>query len=198
MRKTVLTTVLCVFTQFLIFGASDNFAGSNDSIKSKKDQPILETNNTKVYNGNTMLSKNEVLSILSSYPDLASQYQTGKSLRSAGGLLVAGGIVSTVGGIVLCVDGMIKSVNNIYNDKYSNPNDNLMDANYYLGYGVSIIGGLMLDGGIACNIIGRIKINRSINKYNETKNSAFKLNPEQVNYQVGLLNNGKFGLKLTF
>lgn len=199
MRKTVLTTVLCVFTQFFIFGASDSLAGSNDSIKKKIDKPFLETNNTQVYNGNTMLSKSEVLSILGTYPDLASQYRTGKDLRSTGSLLVAGGIVSMIGGTVLAVNGLLKTANTIYSDyEYYNDPALPFDNDYFLGLGISVIGELMIDGGIACNIIGRIKINRSINKYNETKSSAFKLTPEQINYQVGLLDNGKFGLKLTF
>jgi hypothetical protein len=74
------------------------------------------------------------------------------------------------------------------------------DEAYFGGFVVAIIGELIVDGGIACSIIGKVKIRRAINNYNRSVTSFNnKYSPGgALKYQLGLLDSGKFGLKLTF
>lgn len=196
MKKMLLTTVFCVCIQFLTFGSSSNcFSTSNDSLNNEISKPALHIIGTRVYKGDTLLTKNEVLNILRTSPDIATRYEKGKNLRNTGGLLIAGSIISMTGGIVLMIKGI---ETNTTNNGYYNDSDISYNNNYYLGLVVVSIGELMLDGGIACNIIGKIQIRRSINNYNASIYSALKYKPGEITYQLGLLDNGKFGLRLVF
>ena len=137
------------------------------------------------------MGKNEVINILSSHPDILNQYQKGTGLRSTGSFLVVGGIVVFVGGMVVMATGIGTSTD-YYGYSYVTYN-----SNYFLGWGVAVVGELMFDGGIACRIVGKSKIRRAIYNYNNTiSNSSYE--PGVINYQLGFLDNGKIGLKLTF
>jgi hypothetical protein len=66
-----------------------------------------------------------------------------------------------------------------------------------LGLAITTIGELMLDGGIACSIVGKIQIKRSVRNFNASAQSAYR-NPTGLQYQLGFLDNGNFGMRLTF
>jgi hypothetical protein len=191
MKQLILTTVLCVCAQFLTWGSSNSI----DSLNIRTVQPALKIEKTRVYDGKTLLSKNEVLNVLSAYPKIAAQYEKGKKLRSTGGVLIPVGLVTFVGGVVLMVNGFDEKTSSYgyYSIYTRQPN-----GNYYLGLVIGTIGELMVDGGIVCSIIGKTNIRRSITNYNRAIKSTSQYVPGQINYQLGLLDNGNFGLKLTF
>ncbi len=196
MKKMLLTAALCGCIQFLVVGSSlDDFLTPNDSLDKVTSQQVLHTVGAKVYKGDTLLTKTEVLRILGGYPSIATKYEKGKNLRKTSGLLIAGGIVTMTGGIVLMIKG-IETGTADYG--YYSDSEVHYNSNYYLGLAIGSIGELMLDGGIACSIIGKILIKRSINNYNTIFNASYKYEPGKIYYQVGLLNNGKLGLRLTF
>ena len=192
MRKAILFTMLCVCIQFLALGSTPiDFSSSSESLKIGSPNSALRVDGAKVFKDNVLLQKNEVLNILSSYPDISNQYTKGTGLRGTGTFLLIGGIVATPIGFVLMVDGAVKTVDN------ANSYNNNVDANYYIGSLVLTAGVAMIAGGITCRIVGKAKIRRAINNYNRTiSNSSYE--PGVINYQLGFLDNGKIGLKLTF
>lgn len=192
MRKLILTTVFCISIPLLVMGLPTNDLSSpEDSTRQEMGQPVLQVHGAKVYNGNTLLTRAEVVNFLSSSPAIASQYERAKGTRGVGVGLLVGGAVVTTGGLIIMVSGMSESLD------YDGYSFAAYGDTYYTGLLVAVLGELMLDGGIACTIIGKIKIRRSISNYNNTVNQA-GLKSVPVNYQFGLLDNGNFGLKLTF
>jgi hypothetical protein len=191
MKRLIFSLVFCVCAQFITWG-SNNF---NDSLSTQTSQPILKVIGANVYNGNTLLSKSEVLTTLGAYPKIAAQYEKSKKLRNTGVLLIPTGSVIFIGGVVLMANGYDEKTTNFgYYTLYTRePN-----VNYFLGLAIGTIGELMLDGGIVCSVIGKTNIRRSISNYNRAVKSTSQYEPGQINYQLGLLDNGNFGLKLTF
>jgi hypothetical protein len=169
-------------------------SSEKDSVQNQVNQPTLRVSGTRVYQGNSLLTKSEVLNIMGVYPKAASLYTKGKSMRGTGGFLIVGGIVTMTAGIVVIVDSYESyDVNGgYYTYSYSGFGDN-----YYLGLAITTIGELMLDGGIACSIVGKIQIKRSVRNFNASAQSAYR-NPTGLQYQLGFLDNGNFGMRLTF
>ena len=194
MKQLFLFAFFCICFFSFASGTTRVLTGAKDTLRVEGN-PVLKLEGTNVYKDGNLLSKREVLKILSPFPELASQYQKGKSLRTSGVLMILGGIGAMTGGVVLMISGI--ETNNSSSGYSSNPYVSYND-NYYLGIGVLTIGELLLDGGIACSIIGKIKVRRSINNYNKTAGTAFINKSESINYQFGLLDNGNVGLKLTF
>jgi len=196
MKKVFSITVFCILFQYIIFGSSSNlFSTLKDSINEEINRPNLQIKGARVYQENTLLTKSEVLNILSTYPNIALKYKNGKNLRSTGGFLIAGSIVTMTGGLILMINGI--ETNNS-NNGYNSESDLYYNGYYYIGISIVSLGEIMLDGGIALSIVGKVQIKHSIQHYNSTINSAYKNKPEKINYQFGLLDNGRFGLRLTF
>jgi|WetSurMetagenome_2_1015567.scaffolds.fasta_scaffold04726_7 hypothetical protein len=192
MRRLLFTPVIFLCTTFLLYGSLPGdpvFTASPSGLL--QDQHKLVVSNTKVFDGNRRLTPEEVMNIFSVSPKIAAQYSRGSRLRSSGVALLVGGGVVTVGGIVLMVSGIDTS-----NDFYGNSSVDY-NSNYYLGLLVAGLGELMVDGGIACTIVGKIKIRKSVSNYNATGGYSTFV-PQSINYKFGLLNNGNVGLRLTF
>jgi hypothetical protein len=193
MKKTILTTVFCICVPLLIFGSyPDDFNILKDSSKQETGKPVLRVRGAKVFDQNTLLKKSEVLNILSPTPAIAKQYQSGTHLRGARVPMIIGGSVLCAGGIVLMVTGIVNETDDYYYGSYTT-----YSGTYYAGLAVAVIGELLIDGGIACGFFGKYKIKKSINNYNATVNPTGDT-PGFINYQLGLLDDGKIGLKLTF
>ncbi len=59
------------------------------------------------------------------------------------------------------------------------------------------LGELMIDGAVVCKIVGKSYMRKSIANYNQAIKST-GYTPGSFSYQVGLLDNGRIGLKVTF
>jgi len=71
------------------------------------------------------------------------------------------------------------------------------NGTYYLGLVIASLGELMIDGAVVCKIVGKGYIRKSIANYNQAiKTSGYV--PGSLNYQLGVLDNGMIGLKVTF
>lgn len=192
MKKAILTTILSICIPILVFGVQTNdLKNQGDSAKIQEYQQVLHVKGAKVYGENGLLTKSEVLNILSGSPAIAAQYERAAGTKSAGTALIIGGAVLATGGIVMMVSGMETVVD------YNGYESVEFGDKYYTGLLVSVAGELMAAGGIACTIIGKAKIRKSVSNYNNSLNQTGFV-PVQVNYQIGLLDNGNFGLKLTF
>lgn len=192
MKKVIFTTILSICIPILVFGIQTNdLKNTSDSVKIQGSQPTLHVNGAKVFDGNRMLTKSEVLNILSGSPAIAAQYERAAGTKSAGTGLIIGGAALFTGGIVMMVSGMetVTDYDGYESLEYSDK--------YYTGLLISVVGELMAAGGIACTIIGKAKIRKSISNYNNSA-SQTGFTPLEVTYQIGLLDNGNFGLKLTF
>jgi len=109
-------------------------------------------------------------------------------LKSKGTGLLIGGAVTTLAGTGLMLYGID---NNIYS--------NDIDASIIIGSVGTIVGALMLEAGLVCTVVGNIKTVQSIKNYKKTTNIQAKQNSaDNLHYQLGLLDNGKVGLQLTF
>lgn len=196
MKKIVLLAIACISMQSLMFGSSfDGINESNDTLKTQSSQPKLVNHGVEVYKDGRLLTYNEVLNILSSNPKIELQYHKGKDLRSTGGMLLFGGSIAMVGGIAMMVNGIETHTENhgYYTETYTEATDK-----YYMGLLVTVIGELMFDGGIACTIIGKIQVQKSIRNYNAQNKSGLGYQPGEINYQLGLLDNGQVGFRLSF
>lgn len=189
--KTVIITALLFLYIPLSMAVSP---AALDTVQNTGGKPVLRVTGTQVYQGNSLLTKSEVLNIMAVTPGPAKLYNKGKNLRGTGGLLIVGGIAAMTGGIVIMVNSFesYDVDNGYYSYTYSGFGDK-----YYAGLAVATLGELMLDGGIACTIVGKILIKRSVRNYNASVNSAL-WNPGEVKYQLGFLDNGNIGLRLTF
>jgi hypothetical protein len=195
MKKAILTIIFSVCFPFLIFGsAPKDFSTQDYSLKQEISKPPLRLKGTKVYKGTTLLTKDEVLNILSATPSNGKKYEKGTRLRGTGVGLIIGGAATFIGGIALAVSGIETITTDTYYYNYTSTD---FTSKYYIGLAIGTIGELMVDGGIACSIIGKTMIRRSVFNYNETNNQSGYI-PGLINYQFGLLDNGKFGLELTF
>lgn len=185
MKKTILTSLFCICISFLVSGSPDN-----DSLMQDIRKP-LRMSGTKIYTENILHTESEVISLLSISPDFVAQYQKGKNLRSTGTVLLVGGIVTFGGGMALMISG-IGTSENYYGYSVID-----YDSKYYIGLIVGSLGELMIDGAVICKIVGKSYMRKSINNYNDAiKTTGYT--PGSFNYQVGLLDNGRFGLKVTF
>ncbi len=193
MKEVILLVIFSVCIPFLIFGSSPkDFSTQFDPLKQETTRPPLRLKGTKVYKETTLLTKDEVLNILSVNPSDRKKYDKGTRLRSTGAGLIIGGAVTFVGGVVLAVTGIESNTDGYYG--YTTTD---FTSKYYIGLAIGTIGELMVDGGIACSIIGKTMIRRSVFNYNETNKQSGYV-PGLINYQFGLLDNGKLGLKFTF
>ena len=71
------------------------------------------------------------------------------------------------------------------------------DSKYYIGWAVAAVGELMIDGAVVCKIVGKSYIRKSIANYNQAIKPTGYV-PGSFDYQLGLLDNGRVGLKVTF
>lgn len=160
------------------------------SSEQNVNNPVLEVRGTRVYKDKILLEKSEILRILSVYPQLENKFNKGANTRGAGVLLIIGGVVIFGSGVALAVSG----VETRSSDYYTTTDFN---SNYYIGLLIGTIGELMLDGGIACTIVGKLTMRRSVAEYN-AKIRKTSYVPGTLNYKVGVLDNGRIGLRLTF
>ena len=192
MKKVILTTIFSVCIPIMVFGIQTNdLKTQNDSARIQENQKLLKVKGVKVFDGNTLLTKSEVLNILSVSPAIAAQYERASKTRTTGTFLLIGGAALFTGGVVTMVNN-IDTHSDYYGYDIVEYNDR-----YYVGLLIGTIGELMIDGGIVCTILGKVKIRKSISNYNKSLNQT-GFAPVEVNYQFGLLDNGNFGLKLTF
>ncbi len=195
MKTVILATLLLLVVPLsLVASPADCPPEARDSVQNAPVNPVLRVTGTRVYHGNTLLTKAQVLNLMALTPGPAKLYNKGKSMRGTGGLLIGGGILAMTGGIVIMVNSFESYV--VDNGYYSYTNSGFND-NYYAGLAVATLGELMLDGGIACTIVGKIQIKRSVRNYNNAVNAA-QWHPGDVKYHLGLLDNGNLGLRLTF
>lgn len=169
----------------------ENPSGSSDATSLSTQMTVLSVSRANVYSGNMRLSYPQVNDILSPYPAIANQFNRGVDTRSTGLMLIIGGAVCSAGGIVMMVAGT-----DTYLDYYGNYTIDY-SGKYYTGLLISAVGELMIGGGIACSITGKMKIRRSIQNYNRATGN-FGLQPRSCNYSFGLLDNGSMGLRVTF
>lgn len=187
MKKVILTPLFYLCFSFLTFGSL-----SCDTIQQDIRKP-LRMSGIKIYTEDILHSESEVLSLLSINPEFVTQYKNGKSLRRTGTILLVGGIVTFTGGFAVMGYGLFTSPTYEFygTTKYD------YNSTYYIGGIIAGIGELMVDGGIVCKIVGKSKLKKSINNYNDAIKST-GYTPGTYYYQVGLLNNGLVGLKVTF
>lgn len=187
MKKPTVTLVL-----FLCFYFQANASPSNDTTIQDVRKP-LRISGKKIYTEDILHTESEVLNLLSISPDFVSQYQKGRSLRKTGTGLLIGGIATITGGVAVAIYGGINSpMVEINGYKYLDYN-----GTYYIGLVIATLGELMIDGAIVCNIVGKSYIRKSIANYNQAiKTSGYV--PGSFSYQLGVLDNGNVGLKVTF
>ncbi len=179
----------------MIFGSGPNESNTlNDSISQELSNPVLRVKGTRVFKDKTLLKKSEVLNILSSNPTVAKKYARGMRTRSTGTALIISGIIAFAGGIGLMVSGI---ENNTADNYYYSYTYTSYGTNYYVGLIIGTLGELIVDGGIACSVIGKITIRRSIGDYNNSPKQTFYI-PGSMNYQIGMLDNGRLGIKISF
>jgi hypothetical protein len=189
MKKPILITFVFFFS-FIVAASSP----LNDTITQDVRKP-LRISGKQIYTENILHTESEVLMLLSISPDFVAQYQKGKSLRRTGTGLLLGGIATITGGVAVAVVGTINSpwveVNG-YGSGYIDYN-----GTYYLGLIIASLGELMVDGAVVCKIVGKGYIRKSIANYNQAiKTSGYV--PGSLSYQLGVLDNGMVGLKVTF
>lgn len=194
MERILSITTVFLMLSFIAFGTNLSNTKTTIDTLSHDSIPKIDTRFGTVYSGSEKISAEKTIKILSPYPEIAIKYEQGENLNDIGTGLIIGGAASMVGGIYLMVDGL---KNAVYNYNYST-NSGVYNKNYQFGNLATIVGNLMINGGIACKIIGKINVAKSIRNYNNIINSKSSNEQNKISYQVGLLNNGNIGIKLTF
>jgi len=156
-----------------------------DSLRQEIHKP-LRVSGKKVYIEDRLLSKDEVYRLLGTVPSGIEQYKKGTKMQNAGSLLYVGGGIIGLGGVALGLYGDFKMIKE---PKYENI--------YVTGIIIAIVGELMLDGGVIFKMVGAAKVRRSINNYNDSIKS-FGYKPGVLYYELGMLNNGNVGIKVSF
>jgi hypothetical protein len=197
--KRIITLLTFIFSigSFTILNGQISSGSNTDTIKIIKDHSILDDRGVDVYRDNKQLSVLQVEYLLSSYPKILRQYQKGRSLRSTGQTMLIGGGIAIVGGVVLMINGVGDKTES-YNDYGYYEERREVDGKFVVGYFGVIVGALLIDGGIACTVIGKIKIKQSIRNYNASNQKSEYINPGAIKYNLGLLDNGRLGVRLTF
>ncbi len=182
--------MLCLF----LFNAKSwaSGEGPKDTLKTEMSQPVLRYVGARVFKGNVALNSIEVSDILKSNTKIQKKYNDGRSLRNTGIFLIVAGSVGAVAGMAQMIDGIEYTDYGYGGETYEYTDQ------YYQGFLIACIGGVAIEGGIACSIIGKIKIRKAIQVYNSSVISTSYNQPGELNYQLGLLNNGHFGFRLTF
>lgn len=183
MKKAILTPLLCLCFSCLAFGSVADDTPQQDIRKP------LRMSGKKIYTEEILHSESEVLSLLSINPEFVSQYKKGKSLQGTGTGLLIGGIVTLSGGMAVMIAGIASTDFEDYSYVY--------DSKYYIGWAVAAVGELMIDGAVVCKIVGKSYIRKSIANYNQAIKPTGYV-PGSFDYQLGLLDNGRVGLKVTF
>lgn len=183
MKKTILGPLFCLCFSCLAFGSAPDETPQQDIRKP------LRLSGKKIYTEDILHSESEVVSLLSINPEFVAQYKKGKSLKGTGTGLLIGGIVTFSGGMALVFTGIAATDYEDYNYVY--------DSKYYIGWVVAAVGDLMIDGAIVCKFVGKSYIRKSIANYNQAIKPAGYV-PGSFDYQLGLLDNGRIGLKVTF
>jgi len=170
--------------------ANASFSGDTTTQDVRKP---LRISGKQIYTEDILHTESEVLMLLSISPDFVDQYQKGKSLKRTGTGLLLGGIATITGGVAVAIYGGINS-HLVERNGYSYFDYN---GTYYLGLVIASLGELMIDGAVVCKIVGKGYIRKSIANYNQAiKTSGYV--PGSLNYQLGVLDNGMIGLKVTF
>jgi hypothetical protein len=183
MKKIILTPLLCLCFSFLAFGSLPDDTPQQDIRKP------LRMSGKKIYTEDILHSESEVLNLLNICPACVDQYQKGKSLRRTGTGLLVGGIVTLTGGMGVVIKGIVDSN---YDNTYV-----IYDSKYYIGLVIASLGELMIDGAVVCKVVGKSYIRKSIANYNQAIKPTGYV-PGSFDYQVGILDNGRVGLKITF
>ena len=161
---------------------------SHQSLPKEKQLSMLDISGTTVYLNSRPITLSKAKGILSAYPIILEQFEKGKSLRGSGIGMIVGGAVIMVGGVSIMINSINASANTYGNTDPS--------GKYFVGLGLTVIGELMVDAGIASTIVGKIKMQRAIRNYNRAINRND--HASVIDYKVGLLDNGQVGILLTF
>ena len=194
MKKAGLLLLVCwLFPLFTLGVCDDPFCVNINPLKDTV-KPVLRVKGARVYNENIRLEKSDVLSIMNTVPAAAGKFEKGTNLRGTGGLLIVGGSALLAGGVALAISGIETNTSDGYYYDYTYTD---FTRNYYIGLIIATLGELMLDGGIACSIVGKMTIKKAVRDFNYSARQS-GLTPEILKYQFGLLDDGKFGMKITF
>lgn len=192
MKRAILATLFCVCISSLYAGSSAIYSGPESDTLQQQVRKPMRLSGSKFYIEERLLSKTEALDLLSISPDLVRLYENGTSLRKTGTFLLVGGIIVMTGGIPVALYGILTSPT-----VYSGTTKIDYNGTYYVGMIIAGIGELMIDGAIVCKIVGKSQLRRSVANYNEIlKQTGYRLGGFE--YQMGLLDNGMFGIKVTF
>ena len=194
MKKAGLLLIVGWFFPLFALGVYDDPVYENVNPLQEALKPVLRVKGARVYNENVRLEKSDVLSIMNTVPAVAGKFEKGTNLRSTGGLLIIGGSAFLAGGVALAISGIETNTSDGYYYDYTYTD---FTRNYYIGLIIATLGELMLDGGIACSIVGKITIKRAVRDFNYSSGQS-GLAPEILKYQFGLLDDGKFGMKVIF
>lgn len=192
--KTFVAISLFLACCFSVIAGSPGFVPDtlSNGLQQQSRKP-LRMSGSKFYIEDRLLSKSEALELLSISPDLIRSYEKGSSLKKTGTFLLIGGIVVMTGGIPVAVWGGVTS------PTYEFLGTTRIDYNglYYAGLAIASVGELMIDGAIVCKIVGKSQLRKTVANYNQILKRTDLRNGE-FEYQFGLLDNGMFGLKVTF
>ncbi|MBN2632099.1 MAG: hypothetical protein JXR66_00985 [Bacteroidales bacterium] len=193
MKTVVLGTFLIFFCSLFNTGLSQPVQGQGSDNLLQQNRKPMRMSGSKFYIEDRLLSKTEALELLSISPDLIKSYEKGSSLKRTGTFLLVGGIVVISGGIPVAIWGGVTS------PTYEFLGTTRIDYNglYYAGLAIAAVGELMIDGAIVCKIVGKSQLRKTVANYNQILKQTGSRNGE-FEYQLGLLDNGMFGLKLTF
>lgn len=193
MKTVVLGTFLIFFCSLFNTGLSQPVQGQGSDNLLQENRKPMRMSGSKFYIEDRLLSKTEALELLSISPDLIKSYEKGSSLKRTGTFLLVGGIVVISGGIPVAIWGGVTS------PTYEFLGTTRIDYNglYYAGLAIAAVGELMIDGAIVCKIVGKSQLRKTVANYNQILKQTGSRNGE-FEYQLGLLDNGMFGLKLTF
>jgi len=185
MKNLLVLTVFTIIPIFTLGSSSNDSYAFKDSSQQEIRKP-LRMSGRKVYIEERLLSKDEVNSFLRTIPNGIELFNKGMKQRSTGMSLYYGGAVIVCGGAGLAIYSDFKSI--------KDPDYEKLET---IGIAIDILGALVIGGGVLCTRVGSAKIRKSINSYNESI-KAFGSNPGLSYYEIGLLDNGKLGFKVTF
>jgi hypothetical protein len=146
----------------------------------------------KIYINGQLLSKNEVVKILQSYPEINNQYLTGYKLKNTGNALLTTGIIGSVAGMAIMISGIKTETTT---SAYSSETTMEFTSQCYVGLAVVAAFELMIPAGIITGIMGKNKVRAAVVDYNKTISGYSYKQPVKVEF--GIVSSG-IGLRVTF
>jgi len=141
----------------------------NSAYAQETEQKLVINKGYKITSNGVKLTNDEVLNILSVYPDLQKTFNSGaKNLKGAAALGWIGGFAFGFG-----IGGILGSV--VMGNEIKSYNYYIMGA-----------GAVLLVPGIALEVVGKKKIKNSINQFNNMQNQSSNI----VKMNFGLTPNG--------